>query len=104
MTVYDLNPTPFIPSRLELRLMLRTPAVLVSAMLCVTVVILAFVAAMTFLLYKGKSTEALAVGVVIPIVGVLVHTSTKVATLVKQTNGTQSKMVDAIIAAPSQDK
>lgn len=65
MTTLNLSilPTVRLPSREELRVMLARPSVLVSLIVGGTLVVLALIAAVTWLSLAGKGTDALIVGV-----------------------------------------
>jgi uncharacterized protein YqgC (DUF456 family) len=70
--------------------MLSSPPVVITAIIAVTLVLVSFVAAVTFLAYAGKSTEALTLAVVGPIIGIL-------ASMAARVKSTERK-VDAIAA------
>jgi uncharacterized protein YqgC (DUF456 family) len=72
-----------LPTRREMRTMLQNPWVAVTAIVAGLVVVLAFVSAMVFLAYSGRSTEALTAAVVGPIVGALVNMHNKLSRIEK---------------------
>lgn len=66
--------------------MLSRTAVAVTAIISATLVVLAFVAALTFLAWSGKGTEALTVALVTPVVAVLVSILQRVKTVERRTD------------------
>ena len=61
------------PTRTEVRAMLFSDRrVVLAAIVAGTLIILAFIAALTFLAWQDRGTEALTVALVTPVVGVLV--------------------------------
>jgi hypothetical protein len=76
-----------IPTRQELRaIMITRPSVLITTIVCGTLVLLAFVGALVFLTFNGRGTEALTVAVVAPIVGMLVSVSQRVQRIERHTS------------------
>jgi len=51
---------------------MNRPSVIITGMLCMTAIVLAFVGALVFLALHDRSSEALTVAVVTPLVGALV--------------------------------
>ncbi len=88
--------------------MFERTSVVISAIVAVTLMVLSFVSALTFLAYKGKTTETLAFVVITPIVGLLVAVLRKLskveqqaAQIQHQTNGTTTRLLDAALTSQS---
>jgi Kef-type K+ transport system membrane component KefB len=96
-------------TREDVRAMLDRPAIIVTGILCATVLLLSFVAALTLLAYNGRSTEVLTMVLIAPLVGLLVAVLRRIAKLEEkatqiqtQTNGAQTRLIEAVVAAPAQ--
>jgi len=79
MTTYTGLPMIGNPGRLTLPSMremraaaMNRPSVMITGLLCATVIVLAFVGSIVFLALNDRSTEALTITVVTPLVGALV--------------------------------
>jgi len=81
--------------------MLRHPAVAVTAILAGLLLLLSLVGAITFLAYTGKGTEALTGAIVVPLIGVLVSFANRLAKIEKNTNGTNTRLLDAALPTPA---
>lgn len=77
--------------------MLQRPAVLITAMLCVTWVLTALVSGIVYLAATGKGTEALIGAVVAPLVGALVA----VLTRTRHTADQVQELRQAVINSPN---
>jgi len=83
--------------------MLMRPAVLVTALICATAAVLALIGGIVFLAFTGHGTDALTNYFNLAQLAGLVYAIGKIKSVERQTNGTQSKMVDAIIKSPPVD-
>lgn len=74
MTTWIVSPprSTMLPTRREAREMLNNPKVAMTLIIAVTVVVLSFVAGLVVLAWHGRSTEALTVAVVTPLIAALV--------------------------------
>lgn len=74
--------------------MLASPRVAIAAIIAVTVVIVAFVASVVFLVWHDKSTEALTFAIVTPLVGVLVSVLNRVRSIESKVDAVASSNGD----------
>jgi len=85
--------------------MLRDRSVMIAAICAVTFIVVCFLGALTYLAATGAdSTTVLSlIATLVSVATLVLHVSTraKVDTVVQQTNGQQTKLIDAAIAAPS---
>lgn len=102
MTVSTYPTLPrILPTRAEVYEMLRHPAVACMAIVGATLVLMSFVGAVTFLAYSGKSPEALGFIVITPLFGLLTAVLINVRHVKDQTNGTQTRLLDAALTQTS---
>jgi len=64
---------------------MNRPSVMITAIVCGMVTVLGFVAAVTFLAYTGRGTEALAAAVITPVLGLLLTISNRQKQITAQT-------------------
>lgn len=88
--------------------MLQRPSVLITAILAAAFTVVSFVAAITFLAYNGRGTEALAAAVITPVIGLLVailnrqsRLESQTTQIQHQTNGTTGRLLDAVLPTPT---
>lgn len=70
-----------LPTRSEWQAYMRDRAVVITMIICVTLMILGFVGALVYLAVSGHSSEALTAAVIGPLVGVLVGQMTRLKSL-----------------------
>lgn len=78
------------PTRTELRAMMDRTSVAVTAIIAATVVVLAFVAALVYMVREGLPTEALTLAVIGPLIGILVSISSRVKETARKVDQLQS--------------
>lgn len=76
--------------------MLTRPSIAIAAITAITVVLLAFVAAVVVLAMNGKSTEALTFAIVTPIVGMLVSVMNRVRSIESKVDAATTTTVDGL--------
>jgi len=84
-----------LPSREELREMFRTPGVLVAAIIASMFVLLGALTAITILALNDHGTEAIG-GLLLGILGLVVG---QLRGIQRQTNGTQTRLLDAALSS-----
>lgn len=90
MTIFPASANPIeirLPSIQEIRDMLNRTAVMITAMVLGFLLLLALVAALVFLVYAGKSTEALTTVVGAPVVGAIVGMLASMSSRLKRIEG-----------------
>lgn len=94
MVTLTASPTTIrtLPTREEWRAMLRDWRVAITLIVAATVILLAFIAAVVFLAWQGRSTEALTAAIVAPVVGALVALLRRLGSLDAKVDAVASKV------------
>lgn len=99
-----VTPYPAVPRVLptsgEWRAMFTRPAVLITAIICMTVVVLSALGGTVYLAANGHGTEAILSLVGALNLGGIVAIWQKVRSVEANTNGTMTKLTDAAIKSP----
>jgi hypothetical protein len=100
MAFYDVSaPAGIIlrvPTRREIRAMLTRPSIAIAAIIAITVVIVAFVGAIAFLVWHEKSTEALTLVVVGPFMAALVAVMSRLRSIESKVDTVNTSSTDGV--------
>lgn len=102
MTALILSYLPTF-NKIEAQKMLRSTAIVVTALLCVTAAVLALIGGIVFLAFTGHGTDALTNYFNLAQLAGLVYAIGKIKSVERQTNGNLSKLTDAAIKSPPVD-